>query len=102
MPERVAAVAGGAERSTEARVGPVGDHHVAGPDLAGLAGGLVLDHGAGHEAALDDGGDGLGALVGLGPGRAGVLEHDLVEVAPPHDEAVVGVDRVVGPVAARG
>ena len=32
---RVAPVAGRAERPTEARVGAVGDHHVAGLDLAG-------------------------------------------------------------------
>src|SRR5690606_13797589 len=80
---RVAAIACGSERSTEPGVGTVGDDDVAGPDLPGRPGCLVLDHGAVDEAAFEDRSDCFGGLVGLGARRRGVGEDDLVEIPSP-------------------
>ena len=54
------------------------------------------DHGAPHEAPVDDRGDRLGALPQRGAGLDRVLGHELVEVAAAHDVAVrreLGVGR---------
>jgi hypothetical protein len=95
--ERVRAVARRAQRAPEARVGTVGHEHVPGAHPLDRAALLALHDRAAHEAVLDQGLEGLGR----GPHGGARLHCDvgdhLVEIASPHDVAVVRELGVVGP-----
>ena len=106
-PHWLGPVAAGAERPAEARVGSIGHHHVASPDLADLAGGLVLDHGTdagrqpstvgGRHCRVQDRLEGLGPLPNSGPCLGGTLIDHGVEVVAGDDIPVRRKRRVLGP-----
>ena len=91
-----------AERPAEAGQRAVGDHDVAGVELALLAAGLVLHDGAGEQPVAEDRAQRLGALEQRGAAGLGLLGHQRVEVAPAHDVAVARVHRVLRARASRG
>ena len=92
----------GAQRPTEAGVGPVGDHCVGGPELVQAAVGLVLHQRAPGHALLHQRLEGLDALQNGGAGLLGPLGHQLVEVVTGDDVAVAGVAGTVGPLQLQG
>ncbi len=96
----------GAQHPPDPRVGAVGHHDVAGEDLAGGAGLLVLDghaaqlgevRGRGWRRLVDERCDHLGPGKKGGSGLDGPLGHEAVEVVAGDGVAVAGEIGVLGP-----
>ncbi len=109
-PHRQVAPSRRAEHPPDARVGPVGHHHIARLDGPGAAAALLLHRDAGQRGqgpgarrgVLDDRPHHLGALQERRPGRGGVAGHDPVEVVAGDGVAVGGEVGVLGPLHLHG
>ena len=101
-PEGVGAVAGRAEGPAEARVGPVGDHDVAGSDLLVGSVGVAVQDRPGDQATVDDRLDGLGAGLEHGAGLHRPVGDHGVEVAAANDVPVGREVWVLGPAQLEG